>query len=102
MFGRFLTGLILCVAIGSAVGAYVDRGEIAVPVLEQGPVATDSVEMLSCLDRARVELDRLAPHLGYLERDLRQACTVATETSVVSHYRRTWSGAPAVTPRGAI
>jgi len=102
MFGRFLTGLILCVAIGSAVGAYVDRGEISVPVLVQGSVATDSAAMQSCLDRARAELDRLDPQVGYLERDLRQACTLATETSVVSHYRRTWSGAPAVMPPGAI
>lgn len=102
MFGRFLTGLILCAAIGSAVGAYVDHGEISLPVLEPAPVATDSQAMLTCLDRARAELDRLDPHLGYLERDLRRACTDATDTSVVSHYRRTWSGAPAVMPRGAI
>ena len=58
--------------------------------------------MLSCLDRARTELKRLEPQLDYLERDLRRACAVATETSIVSHYRRTRSGAPAVTPRGAI
>ena len=102
MFGRFLIGLVLCATIGSAVGAYVDRGEIAVPVLEQGPVAMDSAEMLTCLDRARAQLDRLDPQVGYLERDLRRACALTTETSVVSHYRRTWSGAPAVTPQGAI
>lgn len=99
MFGKFLTGLILCVAIGSAVGSYVDRGEALIPVLGQGPVATESQAMQSCLERTRTELEVLDPRLGYLERDLRYACEIATETSVASHYRRARSGAPPVKPR---
>ena len=99
MFGRFLTGLVLCVAIGTAVGSYVDRGESALPVIGQTPVVLESLAMQSCLDRTRIELETLDPRLGYLERDLRYACQVATETSVAAHYRRVWSGAAAAKPR---
>ena len=99
MFARFLAALAVCVAIGSAVGSYVDHTETSIAVLEQDPVAAKSRAMQSCLDRTRTELEILDPRLGYLERDLRYACAVALETSVAAHYRRAWSEAPPLTPR---
>ncbi|MDH3475608.1 MAG: hypothetical protein OEM59_18160 [Rhodospirillales bacterium] len=77
MYRKTLALLIACIAIGSAVGFYVDRNEPAPTRLAQGPGSYDAGLILSCMAAARAELERLDSRYGYRERDLRRACETA-------------------------
>jgi hypothetical protein len=77
MYRKTLALLIGCIAIGSAVGFYVDRDEPAPIHLAQGPGGYDAGLILSCMAAARAELERLDSRYDYREKDLRRACETA-------------------------
>lgn len=85
MYGKTLVLLICCIAIGSAVGSYVDHDQPAQFHYAQNDLAYDAGLIRSCMTEARSELDRLEPRIGYYERDLHRACR---EAVTGGHYAR--------------
>ena len=77
MYAKTLVLLICCIAIGTAVGSYVDRNEPATLQFAQSEPTYDAGLVQSCMTEARAELDRLNRPIGYYERDLHRACREA-------------------------
>ena len=77
MYAKTLVLLIFCIAIGTAVGAYVDRDAPATVQFAQSGLAYDAGLVQSCMAEARSELERLNRPIGYYERDLHRACREA-------------------------
>lgn len=85
MYGKILVLLICCIAIGTAVGSYVDHDRPARITYAQHEMNYDAGLIRSCMAEARAELDRLEPRIGYYERDLHRACR---EAVTEGHYAR--------------
>ncbi len=77
MYAKTLVLLICCIAIGTAVGSYVDRDAPATVQFAQSELTYDAGLVQSCMAEARAELERLNRRIGYYERDLRRACREA-------------------------
>ncbi len=77
MYGKILVLLICCIAIGSAVGSYVDHDQPARIQYAQNQLDYDAGLIQSCMNEARAELDLLEPRTAYYERDLHRACRQA-------------------------